>query len=505
MQVTEDNDDDVECITPGPVAAPKVSNPPPLVPVRCVPLSSMPKGNVIQMTDSDVTVNALTGGLKFRVDPQTLSSNKMYRLPDGRIFAINANPNMPGGYSATIVSQNPDGSPKVTPRSETFAAKLSAVSHSSPKSKRGGRNAGGLKRKTSPKPRISKPKEVKETSRATDLKVPVEWYRYNMIDAVDALEYSLSRLHKLKKETTSAHLRTRNVDEMKYLHRKLEQLLTTSSKRFIEIRDTLNKEMKLYISNKESSGNSSVEDDDDDVEILPNAENDDPIFIDENSDNEGQEVDLTGAASSEHNDSSETRFPADQELDNNHVNDDSNSVTTLVDFGAPDAETSNNNDTGDAENAKEHLLGAHDETDKMETDETSEAPINSNEVNSDPKTNAVNGNDDKTDPKTDDDKTDEEDTVKTDDKDEKDKTQQNEKDEFIEKENDDNQNSDEDETTDKNENELSDKKADQDNEKDQDGEMSEEMIETLLKDDNLLDGNAGMEMSDLQEAEEILS
>lgn len=559
LQVTEDIDDDVECITPAPVVAPKVSNPPPpLVPVRSTPLTVMPKGNVIQMTDSDVTVNAVTGGLKFRVDPQTLSSNKMYRLPDGRIFAINANPNMPGGYSATIVSQNPDGTPKVTPRSETFAAKLSAVSNTStPKAKRGGRNAGSQRRKTTPKVKPSKSKAPKEASRETDLKVPVEWYRYNMIDAVDALEYSLSRLHKLKKEATSAHLRTRTVDEMKYLHRTLEQLLTTSSKRFIEVRDTLNKEMKMFLSNKESQENSS-EEDDDDVEILPNTVLDDPIFIDENSvdsvnDTENQEVDLTGAASSEHNDSAENRNNADplNKVDQEHenmfnLNDDlTSSANVLIDYSALSTETSKHNGSGDAEKAKEQLLVNHDEGDKTDTDEPAETSNNSNEVSSD--TKAIELDDGKTvGIKTEDEKKDSEETGKTDEKEDENKTdyKQNDEDEIVKKENDetdeklndedekvenendeiddktdekqndeyendddktdDNMNTEEDDAVDSNEKELTDTKADQDIDKEQDAEMSEEMIETLLNDDNL-DESASMEISDLQEAEQILS
>lgn len=505
LQVTEDNDDDVECMTPGPVAAPKVcNNPPPLIPARNNTLSSLTKGNIIQMTDSDVTVNAITGGLKFRVDPQTLSANKMYRLPDGRIFAINANPNMPGGYSATIVSQNPDGSPKVTPRSETFAAKLSAVSHTSPKTRRGGRNAGALKRRNSQRPKPTKSK-YPESPRSADLKVPVEWFRYNMIDAVDALEYSLSRLHKLKKDTTSAHLRTRTVDEMKYLHRTLEQLLTTSSKRFIEIRDTLNKEMKTYISNKEATGGSnSEEEDDDDVEILPNTENDDPIFIDENSDNEGQEVDLTGAANSEYNDSTENRNDADSLsiIDQENINN-----NEILDFEAPDTESSQNNNNGDSENAKEHLLGNQDECDKMETDVTPETSMNSNETSLDPKTNELNGDDGKTDgAKTDDDKTDDEETVKTEvmDNDRTDVKQEHDTDNIVNKQSNDTQNTEDHKVTDSNEKQSTDKMADQANDKDQDAEMSEEMIENLLKDENL-DENASMEMADLQEAEEILS
>ncbi|KAJ8725044.1 hypothetical protein PYW07_016002 [Mythimna separata] len=128
-EVTEDNDDDVQCITPGPVAPPKITNPPPLVPRSTnTSVAEITSDNIVQMTDNDVTVNVSTGGLKFRVDPQTLSSNKMYRLPDGRIFAINANPNMPGGYSATIVAVTEPTGKAAPPKGATYAAKLSAVS-----------------------------------------------------------------------------------------------------------------------------------------------------------------------------------------------------------------------------------------------------------------------------------------------------------------------------------------------------------------------------------------
>lgn len=321
-EVTEDNtDDDVQCITPGPAPIPpKVNNPPPLVP--CAGNQSdltLSSDNIIQMTENDVTVNASTGGLKFRVDPQTLSSNKMYRLPDGRIFAINANPNMPGGYSATIVAvtENAPGA-KTLSKTQTYSAKLSAVSTSTlnsqtstplQKSTRQGnsRLTQFSKQNTS---KFSKFKKSVDTPRECDMQVPVEWYRYNLLDAVDALEYSLSRLNKLKKEATSMYLRTRTVDEMKNLHRSLDRLLNTSSSRFNEIRENLNKDLKIYLSKKAAN---NISEDDDDVEILPDNENDDPIFIDENSVdsnancNDGQEVDLTGAGSSEHNDSAENR------------------------------------------------------------------------------------------------------------------------------------------------------------------------------------------------------
>ncbi|XP_075972947.1 ADD domain-containing protein 1 [Anticarsia gemmatalis] len=308
-EVNEDNDDDVQCITPAPVAVPKFTNPPPLVPRASSNLTEVTPENIIQMTDNDVTVNESTGGLKFRVDPQTLSSNKMYRLPDGRIFAINANPNMPGGYSATIVAVTEAS--KGIPKGATFAAKLSSVSTSTstPKS-----NRHQMTRFIKSKHGTSK---VRKTSRSTDtstrecdMKVPVEWYRYNLIDAVDAMEYSLQRLNKLKKEATTVYLRTRSVNEMRSLHRSLERLLNTASTRFTEIRVNLNKELKQYVVTKKAGGNTSEEDDD--VEILPDVE-EDPIFIDENSTeshingSENQEVDLTGPGSSEYNDSGENR------------------------------------------------------------------------------------------------------------------------------------------------------------------------------------------------------
>lgn len=269
------------------------------------------------MTENDVTVNAATGGLKFRVDPQTLSSNKMYRLPDGRIFAINANPNMPGGYSATIVAVTETNSGKNAPKGATYAAKLSAVTSTqnkinSPSTPRNNRirNDQPSKKKVNKK---VKPKDNSHLMRKCDLNVPVEWYRCSLIDASDSLEYSLSKLKKLKKEATTAHLRTRSVDEMRNLHRMMDRLLNTSVVRFNEIRENLNKEMKNYIAMKTNRPIISDDDDDDDVEILNELEgNDDPIFIDENSMesnnvtgvNETQEVDLT-EVESEHNDSAE--------------------------------------------------------------------------------------------------------------------------------------------------------------------------------------------------------
>lgn len=305
-EVTEDNDDDVQCITPGPVVPPKLSNPPPLVPrlINNQPVD-VTSDNVVQMTDNDVTVNTATGGLKFRVDPQTLSSNKMYRLPDGRIFAINSNPAMPGGYSATIVAVA-EATGKTISKGATYAAKLSSVAPSPVATPKATRNVPRILKRSTPKATISKIKPSEVMPRNCDLNVPVEWYRYNLVDAVDALEYALSRLNKLKKEATTVFLRTRTIDEMRTIHRSFERLLNTSSSRFTEIRDNLNKGFKQYLTRK-SGGNSE---DDDDVEILPDMEvNDDPIFIDENSiesinGSENQEVDLTSVGS-EYNDSEE--------------------------------------------------------------------------------------------------------------------------------------------------------------------------------------------------------
>lgn len=307
--MTEDpGDDDVQCITPGPVAAPKVA-PAPLAPPVRTTLPDLHPDNIVQMTDNDVTVNAATGGLKFRVDPQTLSSNKMYRLPDGRIFAINANPNMPGGYSATIVAVTDSSMTKVPPRGTTFAAKLSAVpANATSTPKFGNRNQSPRNAKRSP-PKSAKASRnsTEKSSRPCDLNVPIEWYRFNLVDAIDALEYSLSRLHQLKKDATTMHLRTRSLNEMRLLHRSLDRALSTSMTRFKEIRDNLNKEYKQYVSKKTAtpSANNS---DDDDVEILA-EDDDDPIYIDENSmestQNDHTEVDLTAAGSCEFIDSSD--------------------------------------------------------------------------------------------------------------------------------------------------------------------------------------------------------
>lgn len=371
-EVTEDNtDDDVQCITPVSAVKPNAPTPPALV-TRTGNFPDLSTDNIIQMTDEDVTVNTVTGGLKFRVDPQTLSSNKMYRLPDGRIFAINANPNMPGGYSATIVAvtEAAGKQPPIVPKGATYAAKLSAVttsvqtstpSKSSSRSNSSGRAKPAILRQT-----LSSGKKSDYSSRECDLQVPVEWYRYNLIDAVDSLEYSLSRLYKLKKEATTLFLRHRSVDEMRGLHRTLERLLNTSANRFNEIRDNLNKELKQYLVKKAGG---SVSDDDDDCEILPNSnENDDPIFIDENSmestineinSNESQEVDLTGVGSSDHNDSGENRIDSDLN--------DVKEATTPTNVG-PDNENCNEDLDKEIENENK-TDDFKDEGEKAEKDE----------------------------------------------------------------------------------------------------------------------------------------
>lgn len=277
------------------------------------------------MTENDVTINEATGGLKFRVDPQTLSSNKMYRLPDGRIFAINVNPSMPGGYSATIVAVSDTNKPP--PKVATYAAKLSAVSKTpspAPTQKRQNQHHQSNNKQNSSKPK----NKVIESSRNCDFSVPIEWYRYNLLDAIDCLEYSLTRLNRLKREATTKYLRSRTMDEMRGLHRNLERLLSTSSNRFVEIKQNLNKEFKEYVNKKkndQSSRHNQVEEDDDDVEILPD-ENEDPIFIDENSLDsrpDNQEVDLTRAGSSEHNESGENKYtnPLDISSHDNETSD----------------------------------------------------------------------------------------------------------------------------------------------------------------------------------------
>lgn len=476
-------------MTPGPITAPKMNTPPPLVSRSTnVVLPDLSSDNIIQMTENDVTVNAATGGLKFRVDPQTLSSNKMYRLPDGRIFAINANPNMPGGYSATIVAvtENTSGKP-ATPKGATYAAKLSAIQsmQSTPNTSHSKPNKPSSTRSSASKRSTSKPTQTNKYTgnRHCDLNVPVEWFRYNLIDAHDALEYSMSKIQKLKKEATTMFLRTRSVDEMKSLHRQIDRLLHTSSTRFKEIRDSLNKEMKQFIAKKDGESNVS---DDDDVEILNDlGENDDPIFIDENSMesnanetncNDTQEVDLTDVASSEHNnsiekssDQNETCEKQDPLACNEILDEGNNAVSTITDRRLTTEErglSAEKTELHDDETKESKQVKINDEQsdDKSEQAKSSEPSVNGENIDTDCKT--VKKEDSKESEDSDkniiDDKIEKMDTSE-------DKIQDSESVEGNVEESDKNQDIDisEDKTHDTEEN----------------ADMSEEMIETLLKDD----------------------
>lgn len=511
-EVTEDNDDDVECITPAPPPPlPKLSNPPPLV-ARSLP--DFCNDNIVQMTEDDVTVNSATGGLKFRVDPQTLSSKKMYRLPDGRIFAINPNPNMPGGYSATIVSVSETGGKTAAKGGETFAAKLSAVT-SSPTPSSKPRIVNNSSRKTrgkaAPPPRTHRAKEVEEP-RLSDFKVPVEWYRYNLIDAVDALDYSLSRLNKLRKEATTGYLRTRTVDEIKYLHRTLEQLLTTSSKRFVEIRDNLNKELKQFIAKKTRSNAGDVTEDDDDVEFLPNAGNEDPIFIDENSVdsvnvNDNQEVDLTGVGSSEHNDSSENKNESDPLLCNEEsiVDDKDGNTSDSFKDCTRDAESPHpsgddkRSDSTDKVNSKsEKRDDASKQNGNTDEDQDTDLDKTLDEINDDKDSDSNEKEDRRLNDKNNDDPKDDRDESTSDVED--DSGEVTTPDEKTAETNGDVEKEDGDMEVDHNgENGSKDVKAELNDTQTDDVDMSEEMIETLLKEElggNELSNTSNMDILD---------
>ncbi|CAG9792004.1 unnamed protein product [Diatraea saccharalis] len=384
-EVTEDNtDDDVQCITPAPavkqIPSLQQNNTSKSTPNYTRIANNLPdvsSDNIIQMTEEDVSVNTQTGGLKFRVDPQTLSSNKMYRLPDGRIFAINSNPSMPGGYSATIVAVTETTGKAIAPKGATYAAKLSAVPSSTPKPIVHSNSSNRTRAKAS----ILR-KSLNSTNRSTtsvkecDMSVSVEWYRFNLLEAIDSLEYSLGRLEKLKKQTTTLFLRQRSLEEMRSLHRTLERVLNTSSNRFNEIRENLNKELKQYVQKKTGG---TVSDDDDDVEILPDL-NDDPIFIDENStestineSNETQEVDLTGVGSSDHNTSIENK-------DDNYLNT-RKDVANSID-GDDNNSNSSNNENISKEIENGYKIGdANDEkAGKEVVNRESNSPIESNSL-----------------------------------------------------------------------------------------------------------------------------
>lgn len=369
----ENNDDDVECMTPGPVAPPKTT-------VSTAPKRSnraTDSDNIIQMTENDVTVNATTGGLKFRVDPQTLSANKMYRLPDGRVFAINANPKMPGGYSATIVALADDGSKTLPARGTTYSAKVSAVAKpptSKPPEKR---SASVIKKASTVQEKLTRVHNSASNSgqnkgRKCDLNVPVEWYIYNVTDAIDSLEYTLSRLKKLKKNTNSTFLRTRSVEEIRTLHKNFDRLLYNSSTRFNEIRTSLGKGYKSYCQRK-SLGNTisdletdDDDDDDDDVEIL--ADNhDEPIFIDENSVDstsvvaDGQ-VDLVSSDMNESGEKDKSNTQNNKSMDketdlNDKINDSEEPIST------------SNLDNEEAKNCESDTLKETGDKDKTESSE----------------------------------------------------------------------------------------------------------------------------------------
>lgn len=477
------------------------------------------------MTENDVTVNAQTGGLKFRVDPQTLSSNKMYRLPDGRIFAINANPNMPGGYSATIVAVT-EAASKTAPKGATYAAKLSAVTpqpvNSTPKPARSPiTRSGSAKRKVANAAKVTRGTET--VARECDLEVSVEWYRHNLIDAIDALDYSLSRLNKLRKETTTAHLRTRTVGEMKILHRTLDRLLQTSNTRFNEIRDNLNKGLKQYLVKKAggSDGANNIsddEDDDDDVEILPNPEeNDDPIFIDENSVDSNandtnsidqQEVDLTGAMSSgELNESVEKADMNNILKDNDELQDKSNEQDDTIPKAPEedplanddmDQSNENNNDESEAtdENIEhENQSSDHNEGNKVLTKIHIDNKINENKSNNEKETseskpfkshglNPVNGEEKVVDLKAEKCNEEKRNNSKLDSEMNKNKTGHN----------------DSCKNADGND---ADSHENDNNGKLQDPDMSEEMIETLLKDDDGVDDDNTQTSNNMDSSESV--
>ncbi|GBP35458.1 Transcriptional regulator ATRX [Eumeta japonica] len=389
-EVSEDNnDDDVQCITPVPIVTSKVDCPPPPPPLVPRPPNSLPDlspNNIIQMTENDVTINAATGGLKFRIDPQTLSCKKMYRLPDGRIFAINPNPNMPGGYSATIVAIT--DAPKAPQQSTPPASVITRTPRIQKMTRRTSKtsNAGA---------KVNKGTDITVT-RDCDMETPVEWYRYNLIDGIDALQYSLLRLQKLKREATTQFLRTRTVDEMRNLHSTLERVLNNSAARFHEIRENLNKGLKSYILKKSGSAVSEEdEEDDDDVEILPNADdNDDPIFIDENS-IDSNKIESTSATSNDIdlfcNERIVTVDPNTSKIQSNdtyntseciNVNKDDESNTVLLD-------SSTENDNAEEKLNEENILDISKQKDIENKLENSNCVENNETIEDDVNTNIL--------------------------------------------------------------------------------------------------------------------
>ncbi|KAJ2950514.1 hypothetical protein O0L34_g8758 [Tuta absoluta] len=506
----ENNDDDVQCISePRPVGAGRgtptyLPTPPPLVP-RGAP--DLGPDNIIQMTENDVTVNAATGGLKFRVDPQTLSSNKMYRLPDGRVFAINSNPNMPGGYSATIVALADSNTARpATGKGSTYAAKLSAVNTAqTPSPKPSRRNHAStpiptpvrIPKRTSSSKRASAPRSVESTARVCDMQIPVEWYRYNLIDAVDALEYSLSRLQKLKKEASTVFLRTRTVEEMRTLHKTLDSMLKTSACRFNEVRDNLNKEMKRYVRKKTSNDDTETadDDDDDDVEIL-NDLTEDPIFIDENSmdsnnatnGNMTAEVDLTGPASSDYNDSGDK---AAEKACKEHLLDHSD----LSNDNFQDKHKDDNSEKGLEDNDSNAVLESDQKNETAEKGDDVQTKTHEKEMNGDVDDNkhedddikASDNEEESKNDKTENNENKDDDKVKEESRQNDSEKCDNDVDKDVEREAVDTSKDTVQEIKNDNAKEESNQVVDMGDDKTQDNDMTEEFIDSLLKDDNVGD------------------
>ncbi|XP_077289002.1 ADD domain-containing protein 1 isoform X2 [Arctopsyche grandis] len=329
-------DDDVQCLTP---------NTPRIVPKPLSALMSKPNTpihkpidsfNVIQMTEKDVSINKITGGLKFRVDPATLSTSKMYQLPDGRIFAVNMNSKMPGGYSATIVSVNDPSIPLLSRPGLTVKPTAPRTNQSSEKKTRRKRekpnnmSSSSALDKTFQSSISSTPRESTVKTRSNSLREStdngnmsilekslkgdqksnsVEWYTYNMCDAIDLVDYVSKKLHKMK-NTPTGNLRNKTIQEMKEFHYTFDQILKISCQRFHEVRNNLNNEFKLWLKDKCSIELFSDEgEDEDNVEITsdnrftekPTNDNskscDEPIFIDENS-NDSMKISSLNASKS---------------------------------------------------------------------------------------------------------------------------------------------------------------------------------------------------------------
>lgn len=304
--VSSKPDDDVQCLTPTPKIVPKplsaLTEPKPRQYPAVLPSTAF--SNIIQMTENDVTINEVTGGLKFKVDPSTLSSSKMYKLPDGRIFAVNNNPNMPGGYSATIVAIDEASLARsgiAQGRSQRLQQRLQrqnkpGPSQPPPKLHSWTTPVVTKKGKATSSPRIVSSTSLAPTKSVIDNNAPagsVEWFKFNVVDAIDIMNYVLQKLNKIK--SSSQELRNKSISDVKEMHTNFDQTLKTSCKRFEEVRETLNSGYKNWM--KEKNCMDIMSDDEDEVQILQSEEsqvkklslpnkptiNDEPIFIDENS------------------------------------------------------------------------------------------------------------------------------------------------------------------------------------------------------------------------------